>query len=123
MTSGDEQHWIDTATRLAGRFGETAAELDDTATLPVGNLAALHASGLDQATLPVEYGGRGMSFSTFGEVVRIVSKGCPSTACIWLMHIGAAVGLMAGFLGVATLAGALIGSVRARARLRPRSGY
>src|SRR5882672_4820239 len=94
MTSGDEQHWIDTATRLAGRFGETAAELDDTATLPVGNLAALHASGLDQATLPVEYGGRGMSFSTFGEVVRIVSKGCPSTACIWLMHIGAAVGLV-----------------------------
>ncbi|WP_232376649.1 acyl-CoA dehydrogenase family protein [Amycolatopsis aidingensis] len=85
---------VTTATELAAGFAETAAELDDTAELPIRNLRALHASGLDLATLPAEYGGQALSFRSFGEIVRILSAACPSTACIWLMHIGAAAGLV-----------------------------
>jgi alkylation response protein AidB-like acyl-CoA dehydrogenase len=89
----DERHLLRAATELAARFAETAAELDDTAEIPIENLRAMHAAGLDEAALPEALGGRGLSFRGFGEIVRIVSAACPSTACIWLMHIGAAVGL------------------------------
>jgi alkylation response protein AidB-like acyl-CoA dehydrogenase len=88
-----ERHLLAAATELAAGFAERAAELDDTAEIPIENLRALHAAGLDEAALPTELGGRGLTFRSFGEIVRIVSAGCPSTACIWLMHIGAAVGL------------------------------
>ncbi|XVQ14247.1 acyl-CoA dehydrogenase family protein [Spirillospora sp. CA-255316] len=90
---GDERHLVEIAAELAARFAETAAELDDSAEIPIENLRALHAAGLDEAVLPAGLGGRALSFRAFGEIVRIVSAACPSTACIWLMHIGAAVGL------------------------------
>lgn len=89
----DERPLLHVATELAARFAETAADLDDTAEIPIENLRALHTAGLDAAALPAEFGGRGLSFRGFGEIVRIVSAACPSTACVWLMHIGAAVGL------------------------------
>jgi alkylation response protein AidB-like acyl-CoA dehydrogenase len=89
-----ETGWVETATELATGFASTAAELDESAELPIDNLRALHASGLDQATLPQESGGESLSYRTFGEILRILSAACPSTACIWLMHIGAASGLV-----------------------------
>lgn len=89
-----EQRWIDVAKQLATEIAARAAEFDEKAELPIDNLRALHASGLDRATLPVEYGGEGLSYRAFGEIVRIVSAGCPSTGCVWLMHIGAACGLV-----------------------------
>ncbi|WP_040406217.1 acyl-CoA dehydrogenase family protein [Amycolatopsis nigrescens] len=93
---GPEPHelgWIHTATELAAQFARTAAEFDDTAELPLTNLRRLHAAGLDTATLPTELGGSSLSYRAFGTIVRLLSAACPSTACIWLMHIGAAVGL------------------------------
>ncbi|MBE1576153.1 acyl-CoA dehydrogenase family protein [Amycolatopsis roodepoortensis] len=88
-----ERHWIETVTELARDFAASAAEFDDTAELPIANLRALHATGLDRATLPAELGGEDLSYRSYGEIVRILSAACSSTACIWVMHIGAAVGL------------------------------
>ncbi|SFP04253.1 Acyl-CoA dehydrogenase [Amycolatopsis arida] len=85
-----ERHWVATAAELATGFAATAAEHDDTAELPVGNLRVLHASGLDAALLPRELGGEALSYRSFGEIVRILAAACPSTACVWLMHVGAA---------------------------------
>ncbi|QWF83758.1 acyl-CoA dehydrogenase family protein [Amycolatopsis sp. CA-230715] len=89
-----ELRWLELATELAAGFAETAAEFDDSAELPVENLRALHACGLDAATLPVEHGGEALSYRTFGAILRVLSAACPSTACVWLMHIGAAGGLV-----------------------------
>ena len=86
----DERHWLDVAHELGARFATTAADLDEKAELPTANLAALHESGLDTAMLAVEHGGAGMSYRTFGPVLAAVTRGCPSTGCIWLMHVGAA---------------------------------
>ncbi|WP_181770329.1 acyl-CoA dehydrogenase family protein [Amycolatopsis pittospori] len=89
-----ERRWIEAVTELSKGFAATAAEFDETAELPIANLRALHATGLDRATLPAEYGGEDLSYRTYGEIVRILSAACSSTACIWVMHIGAAVGLV-----------------------------
>ncbi|MEV1118824.1 acyl-CoA dehydrogenase family protein [Actinosynnema sp. NPDC049800] len=90
----DEQSWVRVAADLATGFAATADEFDRTAQLPVANLRALHASGLDQATLPREWGGQSLSYRTVGAVLRVLSAADPSTACVWLMHIGAAEGLV-----------------------------
>ncbi|MFD0202899.1 MULTISPECIES: acyl-CoA dehydrogenase family protein [Saccharothrix] len=90
----DEQSWVDVARELSAGFAATTDEHDRTATLPVENLRALHAGGLDRATLPRELGGQALSYRTVGAVLRIISAADPSTACLWLMHIGAAEGLV-----------------------------
>lgn len=85
-----EQHWVELAKELAPTFAATAAELDERAELPLDNLRALHDSGLDTAALRADLGGGGMSFRTFGPVLAEITKACPATGCIWLMHVGAA---------------------------------
>ncbi|MEJ2857548.1 MULTISPECIES: acyl-CoA dehydrogenase family protein [unclassified Saccharothrix] len=89
-----EQSWVRVAQDLATGFAATTDEFDRTAALPVENLRALHASGLDQAILPKEFGGQSLSYRTVGAVLRVLSAADPSTACLWLMHIGAAEGLV-----------------------------
>jgi alkylation response protein AidB-like acyl-CoA dehydrogenase len=89
-----ERRWVAVAAELATSFADRAAELDETGELPAENLRQLHQAGLDTALLPVAHGGEGMSFRTFGQVLRIVSRACPSTGCLWLMHMGAAAGLV-----------------------------
>ena len=90
----DESGWLEVVAELAPEFRARAPELEETATLPVDNLRQLHASGLDAAFLPVDLGGDGLSMRTFGRVVGALADACPSTACIWVMHIGAAIGLV-----------------------------
>src|SRR4030081_2396449 len=68
-----EMHWVETATELAAGFADSAAELDDTAELPIENLRALQVSGLDTATLPQEFGGQSLSYRAFGTILRILS--------------------------------------------------
>lgn len=89
-----EQRWLDAATELTPDFAARADAHDEHATLPIDNLRALHAAGIDTAALPSEYGGAGLSFQALGEILRIVGRACPSTACIWLMHMGAALTLV-----------------------------
>jgi alkylation response protein AidB-like acyl-CoA dehydrogenase len=90
----DEAHWIETAERLAAGFASTAAALDASGELPGENLRLLFEHGFDTAMLPRDAGGGGLSFRTFGRVLGTIARGCSSTACIWLMHVGAAVGLV-----------------------------
>lgn len=109
-----ERRWVEVAKALAPLFAERAAVLDESAELPMDNLRALHAAGLDLAMLPESAGGEGLSMRTFGEILRIVSAACPSTGCIWLMHIGAAVTLVT--LGDAETSAYYVGQVAAGAR-------
>jgi alkylation response protein AidB-like acyl-CoA dehydrogenase len=90
-----EQRWLDDANELAAGFAATAAEYDDKAAIPVPNLLAIHDAGLDMAFVPARFGGAGASAVTFGNVLGTIAKACPSTACIWLMHVGAAASLIA----------------------------
>ncbi|SMD22022.1 acyl-CoA dehydrogenase family protein [Kibdelosporangium aridum] len=90
----EEQHWVDTAAELAREFAKTAAAYDESTDVPLANLEALHTSGLDRALLPREFGGEDLSYRSYGEIVRLLAAGCPSTACIWVMHVGAAIGLV-----------------------------
>lgn len=89
-----DQQWVDGANELAAGFAQTAAAYDESAEIPMANLQALHDAGLDLAFVPAEYGGGGASALTFGQVLATIAKACPSTACIWLMHVGAAVTLI-----------------------------
>jgi len=85
-----EQHWVDAVTALVAGFAATVADDDREARLPVDHLAALNASGLDAAFLPVERGGAALSYATLGAVVRTIAAAHPALAAVWLMHIGAA---------------------------------
>lgn len=89
-----DQRWIDIANELAAGFAVDAAAYDESAETPIGNLQALSESGLDLAFIDPRHGGAGASWVTFGQVLGTVAKACPSTACIWLMHVGAAVTLI-----------------------------
>ncbi|WP_412543234.1 acyl-CoA dehydrogenase family protein [Longispora sp. K20-0274] len=89
-----ELSWLDLAESLAEEFARHAARLDETAELPSDNLRRLHEAGFDTAWLPAEHGGQGLSWVTFGAVLTTLARACPSTATIWLMHLGAAYGLV-----------------------------
>jgi alkylation response protein AidB-like acyl-CoA dehydrogenase len=90
-----ESPWLERARALAAGFAADAAGLDASGELPLAQLRALHDAGLDAALLPREHGGEDLSYRAFGEVVRQLAAAEPSTATIWVMHTGAAVGLVA----------------------------
>lgn len=89
-----EQRWLRLAEQAAAEFEPRAAHYDDVAELPMENLERLHSLGLDVAWLPCEYGGEGLSYRAFGTALTAIARACPSTACIWLMHVGAAQALV-----------------------------
>ncbi|MFS3129640.1 acyl-CoA dehydrogenase family protein [Nocardioides sp. Bht2] len=88
-----EQRLLSDIDKLASEFALRAPELDAAAELPIENLHALHAAGIDRAFLPRALGGDGISYLAFGEIVRTLAAACPSTATIWVMHSGAGIGL------------------------------
>ncbi|MEV0247037.1 acyl-CoA dehydrogenase family protein [Nocardia sp. NPDC050712] len=88
-----EQRLLDRVTELAAGFAAVAADYDERAEIATGHLQALHKAGADAAVLPEWVGGTGLSYRGFGRLLRVLAKADPSTATIWLMHAGAAVGL------------------------------
>ncbi len=84
-----DQHWIDAVLELCVGFAERAPIHDAQSSLPLENLQALNACGLDVACLPPPYG-EGLSFRTVGRLLTEISAACPATATLWLMHLGAA---------------------------------
>ncbi|WP_324192970.1 acyl-CoA dehydrogenase family protein [Nocardia transvalensis] len=88
-----EQELLDRIVVLAKDFQAEAAFYDERAEIPVAALEALHDAGLDAAVLPHHVGGTGMSYLTFGAVVRTLAQADPSVATLWTMHAGAGVGL------------------------------
>lgn len=86
----NEEHWIATIQELAAGFAATAADHDLSGEIPIDNLRALAESGLDVACLPAAHGGSDLSYATIGRILTVLAAADPSTAGIWLMHIGAA---------------------------------
>ena len=70
------RHLVDTTIR------PRAAEWDRTATYPWPNVEALTKTKLMGMTIPVAYGGAGVSFEAFVPVVEEVAKACALTARI-----------------------------------------
>lgn len=89
-----EQPWLEVAAGLAERMRATVAADDESGELPIEHLRAIAASGLDTAFLPVEAGGEALSYATLVQVVRTFAHAHPAVAAVWLMHIGAAHGLV-----------------------------
>lgn len=89
----EETRWVDLVRDLAVGFAERAPGHDAGSTLPLENLRALNTSGLDVAVLPAPHGA-GLSFRTVGAVLVEIAAACPATAALWLMHVGAAHGLV-----------------------------
>lgn len=82
--------------RLHAQLPDFAAEADANdinAILPVAALRRLSKEGFDAAVLPSSLGGGGISHETFGQLVRMLASADPSLATIWVMHVGAGVGL------------------------------
>lgn len=88
-----EQDLLESVGALAIDFAATAAEYDDRAEIPIANLRALSAAGLERAVLPADVGGDGLSYQAFGEIIRVIAQAEPSTATIFLMHAGAGIAL------------------------------
>ncbi|TQS45851.1 acyl-CoA dehydrogenase family protein [Cryptosporangium phraense] len=88
-----EQTLLSTVTDLAEGFAATAAAYDDRAELPLDHLEALTAAGVEQAILPADVGGNGVSYQAFGELIRILAQADASVATIFLMHAGAGIAL------------------------------
>ncbi len=89
----DDADWVALARELAADFATRAAAHDEAGDLPIENLEAMAAAGLDTALLPRSLGGADLSYRAFGEILGAVTRACPSTGCIWLMHVGAALTL------------------------------
>lgn len=90
----EEAHWLEVAEDLSSRFADRAEEIDRDGTLPAQNLKEIHASGINTLLLSKEHDGAEVTYRTFGRVLGIIARGCPSTATIWLMHVGAATALV-----------------------------
>jgi alkylation response protein AidB-like acyl-CoA dehydrogenase len=89
-----ETRWIALAEELAEQLAATVAADDESGELPIEHLRAIGASGIDAAFLPPAFGGQALSYSALAAVVRIFAAAHPAVAAVWLMHIGAAHGLV-----------------------------
>ncbi|KRB78029.1 SfnB family sulfur acquisition oxidoreductase [Nocardioides sp. Root190] len=77
---------IATATDLAARFAEGAAQRDRERILPAAEIEALSASGLLAITVPVADGGAGLGAEVLAEVVRLIATGDPNIAQVPHSH-------------------------------------
>lgn len=123
--SSKEQELLDVLAGLVPGFAAAAADHDDKAEIPRAELQILHENGFDQATLPQELGGFGIGYQAFGQIVRTLAKADPSLATVWIMHVGAGVGLAQltqGTLGTYYADALLKGDRFANALSEPTSG-
>jgi alkylation response protein AidB-like acyl-CoA dehydrogenase len=72
-----------------------AAEVDAEARFPAEAVAELRATGLLGLTVPEEQGGLGAGPVQFTEVVSRLAEACGSTAMVYLMHVSAAMPVLA----------------------------
>ncbi|NMD70961.1 acyl-CoA dehydrogenase [Bacillus sp. DNRA2] len=64
--------------------------IDREGTFPRENLNHLAASGWNSILIPEKYQGLGLDYEAFAIATEEIAKGCPSTALIYVMHVGAA---------------------------------
>ncbi|MFT6465193.1 acyl-CoA dehydrogenase family protein [Halopseudomonas sp.] len=78
--------WRDTATALAERFGESAAEYDRSGEFVFAHYQALREAHFFSIAVPVELGGGGASHEEVCDSTRLIARGCGSTALAYAMH-------------------------------------
>lgn len=77
---------VETARRLFPRFAEGAAAADESDSFVADNFALLKQSGLVEAGVPQELGGRGAEVRELAEMLREMAHACSSTALAFSMH-------------------------------------
>lgn len=88
-----EYDLIERLSSLLPGFEVEASGHDERASLPVDALHALHEHGFDAAMLPRDLGGGGFGHAPFGRMVRMLAAADPALATVWVMHVGAGIGL------------------------------
>lgn len=83
---GHETDIVEVARRLAEEFSAEAAQFDESGAFVARNYDAIRASGLLKAAVPAELGGLGARYDQLCEMLRLLAKGCGSTALALSMH-------------------------------------
>lgn len=71
---------------LAADFAQRAAAHDRDGSFPFENFEALHQAQLLNLTIPPEFGGQGLGYSTICRVLEKIASGDASTALVLAMH-------------------------------------
>jgi alkylation response protein AidB-like acyl-CoA dehydrogenase len=87
MTTIQTQDAIDIAKNLAQEIATRADEADRLGKLPPQDIAALRASGFLTLSIPVEYGGQGLSMADCLRAQMELAKGSTSTALVAAMQM------------------------------------
>ena len=85
-TSHMARDWSSIATDLAGQFKVGCAGHDADDSFVAENYAALKSAKLFSAGVPTELSGGGASYRDLAAMLRILAKGCSSTALAFAMH-------------------------------------
>ena len=78
--------WLATAQRLSDEFAARAAKHDAEDSFVAENYAALREAKLFSAPVPAELGGGGITYAEHAAIIRIIARGCGSTALAYSMH-------------------------------------
>lgn len=78
--------WLATAKRLADDFATRAAAHDADDSFVAENYAAMRSAKLFSAAVPAELGGGGATYVEHAAMIRILARGCGSTALAYSMH-------------------------------------
>src|SRR5205809_7083957 len=78
--------FVAVARELAADFATRAAQHDADDTFVAENYAALRKAKLFSAPVPAELGGGGASYADHAAIIRIIARGCGSTALAYSMH-------------------------------------
>src|SRR5688500_10870706 len=70
-----------------------AGEVDRTGKIPEGHFRRLAEDGFYGVVAPVEFGGPGVEFTDFLQIVETLAGACLTTAFTWLQHHGVVMGL------------------------------
>lgn len=80
----EERQILEQVQRVADEvIAPNAADIDRTGEFPWENVQALNELGLNMLFVPEAYGGLGMSYALYIEVVSIISEACASTGIIY----------------------------------------
>jgi Acyl-CoA dehydrogenases len=82
-----DEEAVEIAQRLAKDFSIDASIRDANGYLPIEEIEAYSNSGLWGITVPKQYGGAGVSYSTLARVIKIIAEADPSISQITQNHI------------------------------------
>src|SRR5438094_7683878 len=86
ITPEKTTNWLGVAEELSKDFATRAAKHDADDSFVAENYAALRKAKLFSAPVPAELGGGGASYADHAAIIRIIARGCGSTALAYSMH-------------------------------------